>query len=231
MIVNQDIGTQEPYNGLSPWVLNVPAQWVGFPKASASNVVFTTANHFTSAVNSMGYSFAPGTNVDVPRNAVVMLAPNTGSAGLYSAGTVELYGRDLYGSTRSESFGVTALNSVSDPTKGSVNFALLDTISVRGLVFHTASSSARSAVSFRVGVGQKIGLPIPLASTNAVYQVVQGTSVQLTSSGANSTNNQYTAVTGDYYVGGLSLSPAHNSASQLQIGYKLLGWMVPFGSY
>jgi hypothetical protein len=231
MIVNRHIATQEPYNGLSPNVLNVPVQWVGSPKASGTASVFTTAAQFTSTVNSMGYSFAPGTNVDVPRNAVVLLSPNTGSAGLYSAGTVELHGRDIYGNARSESFGVTALNSASDPGVGSVNFAILDTISVRGLVFHTASSSARSAVTFRVGLGQKIGLPVPLVSTNGVYRVVQGAVVQLTFAGATSSNNEYTIVTGDYYLGGVSLSDAHNAASLLQIEYNMAGRLVPFGGY
>lgn len=231
-IVGRHIDTTPPYNGLAPGVLNVPGQWVGFPKASASNAVFTTGNQFTSGVNSMGYSFAPGTNPDYPRNLAVKFVPNTASAGLYSAGTVVIYGKDLYGSTRSESFPITgAVGSASAPTYGSVNFADVGTISVAGLVFHTASSSARSAASFYVGVGQKVGLPVSFFSTDGVFQVVQGTSRMSTYSGATSSNNQWTLATGDYYINGVSLSAVHNSASQLAVGYKNLGWMAPVGSY
>ncbi len=234
MIVNRMIATQPDYNGLSPNVLNVPGQWVGFPKASASNAVYTTANHFTATNNANNVSVAAGTQPDYARNVVVKFVPNTASAGLYSAGTLVIHGRDIYDSSRSESFAITAMGTASAPDKGSVNFAKIDSISVSGLRFHTASSSAASAVSFLVGVGQKIGLPIPLASTNAVFALVQGTVQQLQYGGTASTassNNQWTVVTGDYYVGGISQSNVHNSASLLQIGYKNLGWMAPFGSY
>jgi hypothetical protein len=233
MIVNRHVGTQSPHNGLGPNVLNVPAQWDGFPKASASNVVWTTANYLTSAVNSMGYSAAPTTQPDYARNICVKLVPNSGSAGLYSAGSVIIYGRDVFGSSRSEAFAVTgAIGSASAPTYGSVNFANVDTVSFRGVVFHTASSSARSDVSFYVGVGQKVGLPVPLVSADAVYQVVQGTSRMSTYTASGSTSgNQFTAVTGDYYVNGVSLSAVHNSASNLRVEYKNLGWMAPYGSY
>lgn len=228
-IGNRHVLTQSPFNGLTPNVVNIPAQWGGYPKASASNVVYTTANHFTSTVNSMNYSVAAGTQPDYARNLCVKFVPNTGSAGLYSAGTVKIYGKDVFGSTRSESFAITgAAGSASAPTYGSVNFANIDSISVHGLVFHTASSSARSDVSFYVGVGQKVGLPVNLKSTNAVYQVVQGTSRMSTYSGATSTNNQYTVVTGNYHVNGVSLSAVHNSASNLRIDYKNLGWMAPY---
>jgi len=230
-IVNRHIDTTPPYNGLAPGVLNVPGQWVGFPKASASNAVYTTANHFTATNNTNNVSIAAGTQPDYARNVVAKFVPNTASAGLYSAGTLVIYGKDLYGSTRSESFAITAMGTASAPNTGSVNFLNVDTISVAGLQFHTASSSARSAVSFYVGVGQKVGLPISLMSTNAVFQVVQGTSNMSTYSGATSTNNQYTAFTGDYYNGGLAISAVHNSASALAIGYKNLGWMAPVGSY
>lgn len=234
MIVNRHIATIDPYNGLSPDVLNVPAQWVGFPKASASNAVYTTANHFTATNNSIGVSMAPGTQPDYARNVVAKFVPNTASAGLYSAGTLVFHGRDVMGSSRSESFAITAMGSVSAPNAGSINFAKIDSISVTGLRFHTASSSARSDVSLIVGVGQKLGMPISFASTNAIFAVVQGTVQQLQYDGTASTassNNQWTAVTGDYHIGGLSLSAAHNSASMLQVGYKNLGRQAPTGSY
>jgi hypothetical protein len=230
-IGNRHILTRSPENGLRPDVINIPSQWDGFPKASASNAVYTTANYFTSTVNNMGYSVAPGTQPDYARNVAVKLVPNSASAGLYSAGTLKIYGKDVFGSTRSESFAITgAVGSASAPTYGTVNFANIDSISVAGLKFHTASSSARSDVSIFVGVGQKIGLPVPIHSTNAVYQVIQGTSRMSTYSGATSTNNQYTAVTGDYWRGGVSISAVHNSGSNLRVEYKNLGWMAPYGS-
>lgn len=230
-IVSRHIDTTPPYHGLPPGVLNVPAHWAGFPKASASNAVYTTANHFTATNNTINVSMAAGTQVDYPRNVVAKFVPNTASAGLYSAGTLLFYGRDLYGSTRSESFAITAMGTASAPDVGSVNFAQLDSISVAGLQFHTGSSSARSAVSFYAGVGQKIGLPVSFLSTDAVFRVVQGTSNMNTFSGATSSNNQWTAVTGDYYQGGVNISAAHNSQSLLQIEYKNLGWQAPVGSY
>lgn len=221
-IVGRHIDTVDHY-GLPPWALNTPAQYVGYPKVSNTNNVWTTAAQFTSAANLMGYSFAPGTNVDYARNLVVGLKPNTASSGLYSAGTVYLYGKDIFGSTRSESFGVTALNTVSDPVTGSVNFASLDSISFAGLVFHTASSSARSDVTAYVGVGNKIGLPVDLLSSDGVFFQALATVINRTSSGANSTNNQYTVVTGPYQYGGVIVS-AVSSASLLQIGYVNLGF-------
>jgi hypothetical protein len=232
MIVNRHIGTSEPHNGLSPWVLNTPQQYEVLPKASVSNAVYTTANHFTSTVNSMAYSMAAGTQPDYPRNVVVNLKPNTGSVSLYSAGTIYVYGRDVFGSTRSESFAATgAAGSASDAVKGSVNFLRIDTISVNGLKFAAASSSARSDVSFYVGLGNKIGLPVPLISANGVYQVYLGTSVMDTSSGTKSTLNQYTAITGDYYVGGVSISTTLGSGTELRVEYKNLGYLAPYGSY
>ena len=229
-IIARHIETNAPFYGLPSNALNAPAQYVNFAKASASNAVHTTANFVTGTSNLYNTSFAPGTNVDVARNALAYLAPNTGSAGLYSAGTLVAFGKDIYGYTRSESFAVTALNSVSDPTKGVVNFASLDSLSVSGLIFHTASSSARSAVSMLWGVGQKLGLPVSLISSDGVFDVHFGTTPLLTSSGASSTNNQYVVVTGDYTVNGLSNTAAYASGSLLQVGYMHLGYRAPFAS-
>lgn len=230
-IGNRHILTRSPENGLRPDVLNVPGNVHMYPIASASNAVYTTANHFTSTVNNMNYTMAAGTQPDVPRNVVVNFKPNTGSAGLYSAGTLKIWGKDVFGSTRSESFAITgAAGASSAPTAGAVNFQVIDSISVQGLKFHTASSSARSDVSFYVGLGQKLGLPIPLASTNAVYAVYFGTKRMSTYSGATSTNNQWTVVTGDYSRGGVSISTTLGSGTDVRIEYKNLGWMAPYGS-
>lgn len=228
-IVSRHIATDSPYNGLCPNVLNVPHQTVMNAKASASNAVFTTQNIFTSATKNI--SFAPGTQPDYARNVVAVVVPNTASSSLYSVGSVIIYGRDLYGSTRSESFALTALNTVSSGLRGSVNFASLDSVSYTNVQLHTNSSSAGSAVSAYVGVGQKLGLPISLISTDAVFNVVLGTAEQRTSSGANSTNNQYTVVTGGYEVNGISLSSAYASGTLLQVGYANLGFRAPVGSY
>lgn len=226
-IIGRHIETAPPYNGLPPRVLNLPCEMAFFPKASASNAVWTTANHFTATNNNNNVSVAPATQPDYARNVVLLISPNTASSSLYSAGTVQFYGRDVFGSTRSESFALTAMNTNSSPTTGSINFASLDSISFVSLKYHTASSSAASAVSFYAGVGQKLGLPVALQSSDAVYKVVLGTAEQRTSSGANSTNNLYTVVTGDYHVGGIKASNAYASNSLLQIGYNNLGFRGP----
>lgn len=224
-IIDRHVETKGPYFGLSPKVLNAPAEWVGWPKASASNAVFTTSNHFTSSANNS--SFAPGTQPDVARNVVVRLTPSTGSAALYNSGTVILYGKDCFGSTRAESFAATALNTISAGINGSVNFQQLQTISVSNLQLHTNSSSAGSNVSLHVGVGQVIGIPVQFLSTDAIQAVRFGTAPQFQFDGASSSNNQWTAVTGPYYKAGISLSSAYASGTVLQVFYKLLGHNKP----
>jgi len=222
MIVNRHIATVPPYNGLAPGVVNIPAQWVGYPKASASNVVVTKTQQ------TAGSSVAAGTQVDYPRNLNVVITPTASSAAI-TGGGVTVYGRDLYGSTRSETFNSLAASS-SVGQLGSINFKFVDTVSMK-LSFLAGSSSAASDFAVVVGVGQQIGLPVSLQSSDAVFEVIQGTSRMSTYSGATSSNNQWTVVTGDYYCNGIKISAVHNSASLLEIGYKNLGWMAPVGSY
>jgi hypothetical protein len=230
-IVGRQVETGDPWGGLPPRVHNVPAQWVGFPVASATNNVYTTANHFTSTQTAgTSYSMAPGTNLDYARNVQVMFVPNTASAGLYSKGTLLLYGVGYYGATISESKAISDIASVSTPWQGSVNFQNLKTISISGLQFHSASSSARSDVTFRVGMGAKIGLPVYFQSSDgAVMHAYIGTAYQSTvTATASTSNNQYTVVTGPYSVGGVSFSNALGSGSALQIHYKMNGRSVPY---
>lgn len=229
MIVARHIGTQQPYNGLPPRVLNVPAQYVAQPAVSASAGVYTTANYLTaSQVNA---TVAPGTQMNEARNVVVLLSPNTGSASLYSAGSIVVYGKDYWGSTRSEAFAVTALNAVSAALAGSVNFASLDSISFASVRLHSGSSSAGSAVSAYVGYGQKVGLPSDIVSTNAVHAVHIGSACFLTSSGASSSANQYTISTGPYWNNGVIVNGNLNAASVMRVGYAAIGQRLAVGSY
>jgi hypothetical protein len=226
-IVNRHIDTKYPNYGLGPQVLNVVQQYIASAKASGGSALYSTANYLTATNNTINASVAPGTAVDYPRNALVLLSPNTASSSLYSAGTVVLYGKDIKGVTQSESFAATALNTVSSPTEGSVVFAQVDTISFSGFQFHTGSSSARSAVSVSVGVGARIGLPVSLKSSDAVVYAYIGTARQLTSAGTDSTNNQYTVYTGDYSVAAVKFSNALATGTPVQVLFNNLGFNAP----
>lgn len=217
-IVNRHIATNDPYVGLGPNVLNVPMLWAGYPAAAASN------NVASKTQRTQGSSMAPGTQIDYPRNVVVYITPSVSSAGV-TGGGVTVFGRDAYGSYRSETFNSLAATS-SVGQSGSVNFAKVDTVSML-LSIHSDTSSAASAYAVYVGGGNKLGLPVALYSTNAVLQIHQGTTEQLVYSGSAhssaSSNNQWTVVTGDYWVGGVKLSNAHNSGSLLHIRYMANG--------
>ena len=213
-IVNRHIETHSPYMGLGPGVLHVPMYWYGYPKAAASNNVATKTQHTT------GSSIAAGTALDYPRNVVVYITPSASSAGV-TGGGVTIYGRDLYGSTRSETFNSLAATSSVGQT-GSVNFAVIDTISMK-LSFLPATASAASDFGVFVGAGLKLGLPVSIRETNAVFEVVQGTAHQWQYTGATSSNNEWTVVTGDYWNGGIKLSSALNSGSLHAIGYMGCG--------
>lgn len=204
--------------GIPPNVLNLPVSWVGFPKASAHSAVVTKTQQ------TAGSSVAPGTDVDYPRNLVVIITPTASSAGV-TGGGVTVYGRDIYGSTRSETFNSLAASSSVGQT-GSLNFAKVDTISMQ-LSFLAATSSAASDFAVNVGVGQKLGLPVHLRSSDAIFAVHLGTLQKSSYSGATSTNNQWSVSTGDYLVNGLRLSDVYASGSALHIGYFALGFRAP----
>jgi hypothetical protein len=209
-IVDRHIETNAA-GGLAPYVLNVPAQWVGFPKASASNAVVTKTQQ------TAGSSVAAGTQPDYARNLVVCITPSASSAGV-TGGGVSIYGKDVFGSTRSETFNSLAASSAAGQT-GSVNFASIDTISMQ-LQFLTATSSAASAFAVVVGVGQKLGLPISIRETDAIYGIHQGTARRSWwSDSANSSANEWTAVKGDYWNGGVIMSAVYASGSLHQIHY------------
>lgn len=216
--INRHIRTDGPHHGLGPYVLNVPGFFHGYPKASASGAVVTKTQQ------TAGSSVAAGTQPDYARNLNVVITPTASSAAV-TGGGVSVYGKDIFGITRSETFNSLAI-SASAGQSGSVNFAQIDTVSM-SLSFLAASSTAASDFAVVVGVGQKLGLPFQIRSTNAVYQVHIGTDQQNTFGGASSTDNQWTLVTGPYWNGGIQLSSAYNSASLLQIGYINLGRSAP----
>jgi hypothetical protein len=218
-IVDRHIDTAQNAKGLSPYVLNVPAQWVGFPKASASNAVVTKTQQ------TAGSSVAAGTQPDYARNLNVVITPTASSAGV-TGGGVTVYGKDVFGSTRSETFNSLAASAAAGQN-GSVNFASIDTISMQ-LAFLAATSSAASAFAVVVGVGQQLGLPIKLRETDAVYDVYQGTARRSWWAATSlSSGNEWTVVTGDYWNGGIKMSAVYNSASLHQIHYLHRGMSAP----
>lgn len=214
MIVNRHIGTADPNNGLSPGVLNVPAYYYAYAGIASSN------NVATKTQQTQGSSIAAGTQIDYPRNLQVIITPTQSSAGISAGGVVSVWGQDALGQTRLETFGTSAASNASG-VSGSVNFASVQTISML-LSFHSDTSSAASAYAVLIGRGNKIGLPVSIRSTNAVFDVGLYTLKKLTSSGANSTNNEYTVCTGDYWKNGVCA--VASSASLFQVGYLNLGF-------
>lgn len=226
-IVDKHIDTKGPHFGLSPRVLNVPQQWQCSAAASASNAGFTTSNYFTSSAKSG--TFAIGTNPDLPRNALVKLTPNTASSSLYSAGSIILHGLDVFGSSRSESFAVTALNTVSAGLAGQVCFKQIDTLSAT-VVLHTASSANGSNVSLHIGYGNVINIPVEFKSTNAVFGVYLGTASKLGSiyTHTDSTSlNKYSVATGPYYKAGVYMVDAVATNTPVRVDFTLMGFSAP----
>lgn len=214
-IVNRHILTADPHNGLSPGVLNVPAQYQIYAGiASSNNVVDKTQQ-------TAGSSLTAQTQLDYPRNLQVVITPTASSAGISAGGVVSVYGRDAFGVTRLETFGTGAASNASG-LSGSVNFAYVDTVSMK-LSFHSDTSSAASNYAVQIGRGNRIGLPVSLRSSNAILDVALYTSKKLTYAGATSSDNAYTVVTGDYWKNGVIVA-AVSSASLLNIGYLNLGF-------
>lgn len=210
-IVDRHILTNVPNPGLSPYVLNVPAFWAGFPKASASGAIVTKTQQ------TAGSSVAAGTQPDYARNLNVVITPTASSVGV-TGGGVTAYGRDVFGSTRSETFNSLAISHAAGQN-GSVNFASIDSVSMQ-LQYLSATSSAASAFAVVVGVGQKLGLPISIRETDAIYGIHQGTSRNSWWAATSvSSNNEWTAVKGDYWNGGVSMSNVYASGSLHQIHY------------
>lgn len=218
MIVNRHVGTYSPHNGLSPNVLNVPAQYGVYAGiASSDNVV-------TKTQRTQGSSVAAGTQLDYPRNLQVIITPTQSSAGISAGGKITVYGRDMYGYTMSETYGTSAASNATG-VSGTLNFAKVDTVSML-LSFHSDTSSAASAYAVLVGRGNKIGLPISIRSSDAVFDVALYTSKKLSYSGATSSDNAYTVCTGDYFRNGVIIA-AVSSASLFQVGYLNLGFRAP----
>jgi hypothetical protein len=215
---DRHIRTNPPFNGLSPTVLNLPMKWVGQPKLAASAAIVTKTQQ------TAGSSVAAGTQPDYARNLAVFITPTASSDGV-TGGGVTIYGKDQFGSTRSETFaGSSAILGTAGQT-GAINFASVDTVSMK-LSFLSATSSAASAFGVYVGVGNKLGLPVELRSSNGVIDVRRGTVKLLTSAGASSTDNQYTAVTGDYWKNGVQASGGWSSALQAEIDFYAMGCAV-----
>ena len=180
------------------------AVFLGPIKASASNVVFTKDSCWSaSSINS---SAAPGTAVDFPRNLVYRLTPNTASSSLYSGGSIVAVGSDIAGNAITETVAVTALNTVSAGIVGTKCFGSVGTVSFSNVTIHTASSSASTAFSINIGVGNIVGLANSVQSTNAVPYAWIGTGIQ---------NGSYTVQTGAVPTAGISFSNALGSGSNV----------------
>lgn len=229
-VINRHIDTKGPNWGLGPHVHNINGYWGGFPKASASNVVFTGTQQTAGSTN------AAGTQIDYPRNLNVVIGPTASSAAV-TAGGVTVFGVDAFGSTRSEFFAATGARSSSVGLTGSINFARVDTIS-QSLSFLAGSSTNASSFTVFVGVGQKLGLPVFIRSNGGssnlagsfgpmVVSAYLGTSRMSTQGGSGSTNNQFTLSTGPYWNGGFIASNAYNSGSFLALEYMQLGFLAP----
>jgi hypothetical protein len=210
----------EQSGGLHPSVLNVMnAAALGFYKASAIAGVFTKQ----TLSSTMNASSAVGTDVDFPRNAAYqfVLTNGTASSAMISGGTFLLLGTDIRGSATTETINMAQLASSSLPQQGTVIWGSVGTVSFSNFSLHTSASTASNSVSFSVGVGNVVGMPQAVRSTNAVVNLFWGTSKMLTQSGASSTNNQYTVVTGPFGAAGISISTTLTTASLLNAYYFL----------
>lgn len=204
----------EQSGGFHPLVFNeLNNVFLGFPKASAIAAVLTKQT-FISTINATS---AVGTDIDFPRNLAyqLVLTNGTASSAMISGGTFYAIGTDIRGSATSESILAAQLASSSVPQQGSIMWASVGTISFSNISLHTSASSASNSVSFSVGVGNVIGLPQAIRSTNAFVNLFLGTSKMLTQSSASSTNNQYTVVTGPFGVAGVSISSTLGSGTAL----------------
>lgn len=182
---------------------------VGPIKASATGAVFTTQT-FASAVNT---TYAVGTNVDFPRNALYLISVTGGTASNpFTAGTLSVIGSDARGRGITETVNVSALG-LAGSSVGSVKFATLasDGISFNGVVMHTASSSNSNSVTFGMGLGNVIGLPNPVGGVNPVVFAYEGTS--------KFTN--FTAQSGPVGYAGVSIGPTLGSGSNLMLVLRL----------
>jgi hypothetical protein len=188
---------------VQPYHLNVVvAQHLGQPAASATDAVYSQDSAWSaSSINS---SVAVGTQLDFPRNLQYLLTPNTGSAGLYSGGTIVVVGSDVLGNSISESVAVTDLNSGSDPIVGTVVFAKASTVSFSNVTIHTDSSSASNDMSVHVGDGNILGLGNSVLGTDAVPFAWIGTARQ---------DGSFTVQTGGVGTAGIAFENALNAAS------------------
>jgi hypothetical protein len=224
-IVDREIATNPPYQGLGPPVLNLLDVFVVSAKVSSNAAVFTSQT-MASTIN---VSTAAGTQPDYARNLAYQLSLTNGTASsaMISGGTVAVYGLNIAGQTVSESKAFTALATASVPVTGSVAFMSINSISLINFSLATASSTASNSVSFSVGVGNMLGLPQPVRSSTAVPYVFIGTSIQTTVSATSATsNNLFTVVTGlnltsggRYGFGGVNISNALASNTPVQIYY------------
>lgn len=193
--------------GISPRKLNVLAPvFVGYPKASGTALVFTTAGVGTPSTA----TYAPGTNVDYARNLLYQMSVSGGSAVSASfGGSLYAIGSDIKSKTIAESVALS--NIVSAGTDGIVGTKCFASIASTGLSLSAYSlasgySSRSASISFYVGIGNIIGMPQSVRSSNFAARVQLGTDNQVGS---------FTVKTGDIPTAGISLSNAVGTGSLL----------------
>lgn len=187
--------------GLGPTAHNIILQEVvGSYKAANTNNVLTT-NSLATAFNN---TIAVGTNIDFPRNLTYVMSISGGSASSagISGGTIVIQGLDIRNSAISETIGMQALASLG--TAGSAGAAIFASINTNGISFssyllHTSYSLTSNSVTIGIGVGNLVGLPNAVRSSNAVPQAWIGTLNQVGS---------YTVVPGPIGSAGVSFSNA-----------------------
>jgi hypothetical protein len=215
-IIDRNISAQ----GLSRRSLNVLDNLgLGFPKSSNTSAVMTTQT-FSSTFNS---TVAIGTQPDFARNLVYQISLTNGSASsaMISGGSIVVSGYDLQGSGIAETIALTALASLTGNSAGAVAFASLTSISFSNVSLHTSASSASNSVSFSIGVGNIIGLPLSVP-TYATATLPNGAPALIPYAylGTALQNGSYTVQTGNVGTAGISFSNALGSASALQVVIK-----------
>jgi hypothetical protein len=202
---------------------------------------------------------ASATQPDYARNLAYSVS-NSALSTQFSSGLISVSGSDQFGvSGLLETIALSGLISTSSPSSGSANFrflqsALANITFVTGLSYTsrqtsdsnggtttgTGGTTLAPALTVRIGVGQKLGLPCDIlrsgddglgnniggviaAKLNSVDQTTTGT---FTSGGSTLTSIAplFTVTTGPYRTAGVVVS-ALASNSLLEVEYKLNGFI------
>lgn len=230
--------------------------------STATTNVTTLQWASTASAQLLGTAAAGVTQPDYARNLVYSLSASANSASL-TGGSISVFGIDGFGKNDLfESIALTSLRSSGTFYSGSANFRFITRAVVNAsfpstfgytssqisdtdtTALTTSGNTAAPAFTLRVGVGQKLGLPINLlrsggvgTNSGGVLNVKFNSADQTTTASYSTTSLTptstvtltsiaplFTAVTGDYRVNGVYLS-AWAAASLLEIDYKANGFI------